>query len=325
MFKTLISTFLLCSAVGTGAIKVNPNKSSTLHTLNGTYVFRDNFDYEVIEDFDNYEIDDTTGSYQFSFSDLSNRPYCLYYYYVNGGYQYQYDWVDNINVTVNGVVNIAVAFGRSETTQNYSFDWDESLAYDSPMWIREFQIFFNVEFSMSEDSYQLFNAIFTNSGNAYNHFYNGYYTFTTSNVSSKQPFVVLGNNLYDNRLGFLLTHDRLSLSDVYVFSFTGVTAESSTQSYLIQNNQLVGKNFVLLSNCLLNDNMKSRMLSCGVFSYVYDSTNYDFEDLMVSIADTPVHFLRSLFSFKLFGIELYIAFASVLTLVLIALVIKKII
>lgn len=314
MFKTLISTFLLCSSIGAKSVTVTPKQSNAFNSLYGTYVFRDT----------PLETDLTMSEpYVYDFDGYTNRPYCLFY--DSNSDTLTYDWVDDIQIGYSSdSYAFRISFGRQE---GYRIDYlgiNDTLA-DCDLWVRQFQVYFNYEVYLSDDEYKLFTSLFTQSGNAYNSSYNGYFTFTSSTVQNKSTFCVLGSTLVNNQLGFLMTHDYYSSKDILCLTIDTSQPLGIGDYNLIENNQYSGKNFVLLSNVLINDTAYQRMQSFGVFSYVQDTTDYDFKDLMVSIADTPIVFLRNLFSFQLFGIELYIAFASVLTLVLIAVVIKKII
>ena len=72
--------------------------------------------------------------------------------------------------------------------------------------------------------------------------------------------------------------------------------------------------------------MHNTLLNYGVFQFVpSDVHNYTFGELIFNIMDAPIYFLKSLFSFQLFGETFYVAFMSVLTIMLICFVVRKLI
>ena len=62
----------------------------------------------------------------------------------------------------------------------------------------------------------------------------------------------------------------------------------------------------------------------GDFEYINDHNDYGLDDLFISIADTPITFLTSMFNFQLFGTTFYVAVMGIITVIAIFYIVRKV-
>lgn len=76
---------------------------------------------------------------------------------------------------------------------------------------------------------------------------------------------------------------------------------------------------------LLPKYVRNALESYGIFQYVNDTPPTTWYEMILSTMDAPIYYLRQLLSFELFGINLFIAFSGLMTLLVVIFVIKKVI
>lgn len=75
----------------------------------------------------------------------------------------------------------------------------------------------------------------------------------------------------------------------------------------------------------MTQNEYNRWQSYGVFGYVpqVQPGEYEFDDLFFSLVDTPIYFVYSIFNWKLFGANLFIAFTGLVSFALVLILFRR--
>lgn len=164
-----------------------------------------------------------------------------------------------------------------------------------------------------------FRSVFTGEGNRFVHYYNGFYTFIDTDYNASWLIygaISINNELFNNMYydnGYSVGNQSFKNYNLkYIWSGAFVNSEYQSPN-------------VYLGNCLISNTMYSRMSDMGVFGYVSAPNNVTFAGMVTSVIDAPIYMLSQLFSFELFGVQFYIAFMSIVTVVLICFLIKKLI
>lgn len=199
-------------------------------------------------------------------------------------------------------VNLTTDFAGSRVYGNTEYNF-----YDLPSYLGEFCLYFATPYYLSAVEYNQFITYFTNEGNGLVNFYSGYFALNNSvNFSNVNNFSLIGvvsvnnrlyNSFYKDMVSAFYTNGDINISNHNCY-FSGILIP---QSVLIELNKI------------------------GVWAYLPDTSTSDFEDLFFSIADTPVIFLRDLMNFEIFGVSVFVGFCSLITVLLIVLVIKKVV
>lgn len=167
----------------------------------------------------------------------------------------------------------------------------------------------------------IFNCIFNKSGNRYVQFYDGYYHYNNTGwyasnyeYSYDGPLFLIKNGIYN------------SVSHMSSVEYTCLNIEGSTYSTLeVYKNDTYTNVSNININGLLPKYVRDCMNSEGAFQYVNDTEPSTWYEMILSTMDAPLYYLHGLLGFELFGINLFVAFSSLLTLVLIVTVIKKVV
>lgn len=308
----LSSTFLgivpILFGLGCATVKEAPRQVSGggIYTLYGAYCYRNHFDDTFIQDSDliytyiDYNTTDYVGKVNF-YEDSDSHIYnttIRTFEIIKQTNHYQVHLFDG-DISLNQDI--------------YYGDYVSDLHEDSASLV----LFFPQPLNVSANGYKLFNCFFTNEGNDFVTSYSGWYTFTNTNLSfnySINGFFTVNNNLYNNLeyIGYNCTANLYGL-------------DTFSQLLVIDNKVLQVDNSILLNNVLIPYYTRDTMTTCGVFAYVYEPVEYTFGDMVFSVMDAPVYMLSQLFSFELFGLQFYVAFMGIVTVVLICFVLKKII
>lgn len=303
MLKELFITGLLSFTVGSTPLKYVPKHNANgVYQLYGCYCYRDHFDSEILRD---VHID-------YTFVD-----------YLHTDVQVMVSFDDSYPYTTT-----LRTFEISYVTDYYHIDMydgeynlDEDIhyldyLYDLNLSSHELVLYFYEPFNVTYDAYNVFNALFTDNGNEWVTNYSGWYTltsYTTTVNFNVNGFFTCDNNFY-NHLAYYSTTLQ---ADLYGYN------DSLT---IINDRKFVAKSSnILINNTLIADYNRTEMLKCGVFAYVYEPVEYTFGDVIFSVVDAPVYMLSQLFSFELFGLQFYVAFMGIVTIVLICFILKKII
>lgn len=174
---------------------------------------------------------------------------------------------------------------------------------------------------LSDDFTILFNTLFKNSPNAFHKVLNGSYYLTTSSTFS--PSVVLSNLTFN-----LKFYDTLRLDDDTVSLFYWDVFENNERANVYTypfNDSSLTNTLFYFTNSWCTMTTYNRLNSYGLFGYdpVYQGNVFDFKDMIFTVMDSQIYFYKSLLNFELFGTNLFIAFAGLLSVALILMLIRK--
>lgn len=185
-------------------------------------------------------------------------------------------------------------------------------------------LYFPSQFYFNETSDNYFSGIFTHSNNAYITSYDGYINLAVNYVSS--DYDIYGNFIIDNSL-YKSIFDEAGDTLMY-----GTYIDYNGNEQIIKERYLFGNDrapkdrniYANITKLPLVD--KAKIENFAVFTYVQPAVEqYSFSEFMFSIMDAPLYYLTSMFNFELFGMNMYVALASLVTLAIIIIVIKKVI
>lgn len=174
--------------------------------------------------------------------------------------------------------------------------------------------------NVDSDTLALFNTLFSRTFNEHFVTYTGWYSFNTSGFVHQLGLSTIVGSLSANNTLFM----SMSVSN---YASLTVYFNSPMNTYdLIENDVFQSSNTrVYMSNVLITDLDFVKISAIGSFTYIPSSDGYTLSDLFFDIADTPIYFITSLFSFELFGIQFYIAFMGLVTILAMVFIIKKVI
>ena len=352
MIKSLIATSLLLFATSNKSISYeskNPLKENETVTLHGQYVLRDNFKPYVetlIQKYGNgthafnYTIESALDGLKATFY-YNNNWYIgnvevltieLYIYnnsYNNSDIYFAYSVDDNgtgmqwsiEEIPLNEIDDLSEMCDRFTGTQTNSAQYQ-------CIWIQNY-------YTVSRESWEVFNCFYTMSGNYYMTAYNGYYTFINAwtkmnNINYwKWPIQFLADNVLYNEIGCWDEH----FNRLYAYM---ETTYNETVEYCIYNDIAAGmntnrtgynmKNNQVWINGFIPTWLKSKMDSVGIFGYVQPvQQEYSFFEFFAGIMDAPIVMISGLLDFELFGVYAFTALAGLMTVLLIVAIIKKVI
>lgn len=311
---------MLCAGCSTGTLKnrLEPRRANDYYGIQGYYCIKD-----TIEHVDVNNIDFGTEEDPFNFI-YWNEDDELYY---------------KANQLHYGMQQVSGTWYYTIQCLYYP-DWEYPASYS-------YEITMIGEELENQDTYcqnfviyvpQLYNIDYNNqatrfltrldrTANQYMTTYNGWYYLTTTNANTQ--FELIGNYIVDNQI-------------YNFFEKIGKNMEVSTPSWIApdvpdelrgtpkaiyQNNkwQISNRN-IYISNVMIPKSTYQKMESIGIFAYVQPQTEqYSFSEFFFSIMDAPLYYIQSMFSWELFGVEVYVAFISMLTIVVILTIVKKVI
>lgn len=313
MFKTIFTTLMLCTSIGTPIIK-SPSKLYTSNTIYGMYSFRNEFlTPETLVDFPLQEI--------YNWGEYGDIR--CYLYEDNAGYG-NYVTVRHIDLGVGGdSYELYISVGEDYVYIDSSFNNDEGVLYFSSDRYRYFTLYVPTPTYLSDTALMYFKCFFTGTGNNYVTYYDGYYNLGAYplNNTGTNGYNVYGNFIIDNNVYTEMTFDYGNNDKIIAYG------QGNPSGYVVYENNAykTANRNVLIQNTLLPYPIRAYLSNSGTFTYVPPTTTNDFADLIFSVMDAPVYYLTSLFSFELFGIQFYIAFMSIVTLLLIVAVVRKVI
>lgn len=311
MFKTvLVSTFLLFNFNFSCSIKPNHNNvGGQLTSIYGSYCFNEHFDdLDTLEHYGDVVLSNFYGE---------NKPLVNFYDSAVLSYQsYSADTFtfNHANVNQWNIVFYLSGYG-SLSISIYNGDYVDDLGNN-----QDLTVFFPTEVSLNDVSLQIFNSFFNGNGNSLVTSYTGWYSiinpsYDIDSYLDVEGFFIVDNNLYN--------HLHFAYENAYTQLYSKGTFSSPL--HIIFNGQLQTKNFIYFDNVMLNGTARAKLSSKGTFNYFYEPVQYTFGEMIFSVMDAPIYMLSQLFSFELLGIQFYVAFMGVVTIVLICFVLKKII
>lgn len=335
MFKSLIATCLLTFSCSTKSLKIEKTKEAnyigTSLVLRSAYTFNDVFDYDT---FYSYNIEEDIEI------DLRGALDSQLIYFVG--------ILNGNNLEVFELDHLIISYEYEEDKFSISF-----IEYDGNYWITDrpftkndvynvelmalwvyddvFSYFIqNLVFSFPQEQYltgnqiPLFNLFFSQNGNRYVQYYNGFYNFNngnwhnTINYQIYYPFGAFYTAQSYIFNGFKANNTEVTFSTYY--------SDLSTQSYVkVYDNGAYNKigNFYIQG--LMPQAVRNYLSTVGQFQYIDQTQDTTWYEMLLAVMDAPIYYLKNLFGFELFGLNLFVAFSSLLTLCLIVVIIKKVV
>lgn len=308
MLKSLIASALLSFSV---AVPVNtvPKKLNTPNTLYGMYCFKEDFTI-------NWNIDDVNSAVIYNWNNYDSSSYSEYQlakaYFYNGS-NGNYINIRSFSIDIS-TEDCFLRFNLGEETAyfniGYYYKGLEDLEYTIANY---FVLYFPTPVYLNSYYANIFNGLFSGQSNSYVTYYNGYYNMN-SNIGS-QYFDIYGNFVIDNNM---FTRFGVAYPQVVVNGVGG-------SKVIYDNGFKIANRNMLISTTLIPNIEYSKLGQMGTFAYVQPTETNDFADLIFSVMDAPIYYITSLFSFELFGVQFYVAFMSIVTLLLIVVVVRKVI
>lgn len=309
MIKEIFASVLLVTSIGTPIISKDNSASST--SLYGGYCLREYF---------NQMPSVTTAEYTiYNYQSYTDNAPDIKQYIVNE-YDNTYFWSTTRTFTLetyiyNNVQHFGIYLSDSEYVIESGWIFGTDLS-DLDTDLNNLIIYFTERFYLEKNAYNLFMCMFTQEGNAEVVNYNGYYSFLNNLNGVNENWYLYGHITANNNLYNYIC---------YIEGDSWANLNGEYQEDIVDNYKLIGSRLVLMNNVLIPKAMQQMMLNTGAFTYVYEPVQYTFADMIFNVVDAPIYMLSQLFSFKLFGVELYVAFTGVLTLLLMMFLVRKMI
>lgn len=329
MFKSLIATALLSFSVGVKSI--DQREAATTNQsiyVNGSYNFQQSYGFDT----DDFDLND----YNIVFDDISDvKSYSnpISYYESNTAHFY---YLSSINFNTNtGYRDLMVlTFNIYDVYSTDSFSvriYDGDYVYDVDSDYADMIINFRNTYILTGDEAKLFNIFFTKEDNELTTTYNGYYSFNNGLSSINSWYFISGAFSFNNRVYNIFTNKGDGVLGSSPVTIVGSYYNVESNSYFMQQFNLpfdrnyVSSNNVLMSNAKMSKTSYNVLASYGVFAYQHDPgyDDSDWKDLLFSVMDSPIYMISRLLNFELFGINLYIALAGLLTIVIIVFCVRK--
>lgn len=326
MIKEILASTLLCTCIN--AQRPQPHKaigSSTV--LSGQYTLQDTYDFTNVLDVWTEYTQPLALDYQFIIGTTGQRINEITMFGNLGGDRDMYN-VSSITLKVwkTGIARLYI----EDKTDNYieledivnghEITYIEYYGnYEAPL--ENLVINFNEEYYLNGFEAIIFNTLFNKSGNRYVQFYNGYYHYNNTGWYNNNydyfysgPLFIIKNGIYNACTHMGTCQYEVLNSENSVYSVLDVYKDGTYTN--VSNINING---------LLPKYVRDCMNSEGTFNFINDTEPSTWYEMILSTMDAPIYYLHGLLGFELFGINLFVAFSSLLTLVLIITVIKKVI
>lgn len=303
----------------------NPYLSDTPYTFFGTFNFKDTFDFDYLNQ---HIVED---QYRFVI-DADLNKFCPFYDWQSSTSLGDVKYISYIDFTYYSLiyrsleVNIYYFTLSDNTLNQYTFTINSNnnnlSSYND--FVRYF--YFSIRnasiVSYDDDVHYIFDFLFSDQPNAYHRLLNGYYSLSTTSITNAVVFnnISFNNSIcaYCNIKPYVTTGS----VDVFTFDIVDNTYKIKSYNYPFASDSVTQPLFYFSGSwCTTRD--FSVLGSVGIFGYVPSVTQSDFKDLLYTIADTPLYFLTSLFNFEMFGVNMFVALTSLLTLVVVIVLIRK--
>lgn len=237
--------------------------------------------------------------------------------------------------------NFTFNFNSNNTTwTSISFDmslnqlkYGNTIVFNNGVWTNtNYKIIDIVEDS---SDFELFTFIDTyyEQGNTLPVYVNGYFTFSSNPLIFPKDYLYAyasyfgGNELYNfigiagtGKINYTLYDPETINTDNPTIVFSQTVFDSSTGWI---DNQY---RYVLFNNTYIPRKLYDALSNLGQWGYIpTEQPEYTLTDLFFGIVDTPVKYISSLMSFELFGINVFIGFCSLITLLVAMYIIKRLI
>lgn len=319
MFKTLLATLMLSTSFGTPLIKTTPRKAveQSGTQINGYYNLRDEMEWP--NQYGSFYIKQNTDNFD------------MYVFYIDTYYQvnemkFNYSFQNAPNYVINIQTTIYDWYEDETTTVTWTSsgtngEFNKLENYN--IYFKEMILYFPSSFYYTESRDNAFFYFFTTQNNNYITSYNGYFNFALNYTGTNLD--LKGNFIIDNSMYFeIWDKDTGDMYANYNFYNEGNTI---TKHKRIFGTNIAPKNRnIFMQIQKIPNSQKQQLEQFGVFAYVQpvqDETT--FSGFFFSIMDAPIYYLSSLFSFELFGVNMFMALTSLLTLMILIIVIKKVV
>lgn len=186
-------------------------------------------------------------------------------------------------------------------------------------------VYFNRPYYLDRSTKNRWDMYFTHEGNSYCNVYTGWYTMNNSYIAPIRNFQIFGNFIVNNNLYTSLqyTTDSGGYLEAHLDDFNN---DFYSSIYIWRYNQYqINDKLIYFTEVMIPQTTMINLRANGVFGYAYEPVNYTFGEMIFNIIDAPIYMLSQLFSFTLFGIEFYIAFIGIVTIILICFIVRKIV
>lgn len=167
------------------------------------------------------------------------------------------------------------------------------------------------------------NTFFSKVPNRYWVSHTGWYTFNENINFAKSGFVgsfMANNNLYNS-----IVFNGANVESALI-TLTNYLNGDYYDTMLCDNGTwYLDSRRIYLSGVVMPIDVYQVMLSNGSFAYIPSVENTTFKELIFAIVDAPVKMLTDLFNVELLGTKFYVAFMGIVSIVLIAFILRKII
>lgn len=299
-------------------------RANNVNSINGVYNWKNSFDFS--------DIDERYSDLAIYFTDNENFSHVAPLSFGNGEDMYfilsisfEVEYVGSTSEVVGVYVGIDY-FDDSydEHFKGFTLDQDDTLSdivgYTALM--------FNCvsSFYLDSNTKVIFDHIFTSQDNEAVTSYTGFYTFLNNGYLLGTPnYNLFGTITYSNLIYFaynFYSSNSININGIEVLRYNIIDSSYTASTFYLaeRTSNLVYFDHVKMSR----GDFTALNGSLGVFAYVNDSTPSSFEDLLFGIADSNIYMLSSLLNFEMFGMNLYIALAGLITLLVVIFIIRKI-
>ena len=325
MIKTLFATALLSFSVGAKSIDHREAVTNNQATyVNGVYNLKNEFQFNT-GDFSQTE-------YTIQFEDITQQKSFVnpISCYLDTGVILYY--VASLTFDLSDSHEIGLEFTAYNNYEDTSFGFrvgDGDSLNDIDTDYTDLIVQFRGAYTLIGDEADLFNLIFTHEDNIYTTTYNGYYSMS-NNANINNIVGIFGAISFNQYVYTYVTNRADDLFFDYQklnFGYFDVTTDMfQEKSYYVPfDKNYVYSNNLLISNGKMTLQTYQRLSTYGVFAYERDTSydDSDWKDLLFSVMDSPIYMISRLLNFEIFGINLYIALAGLLTIVVIVFCVRK--
>lgn len=230
----------------------------------------------------------------------------------------------SISMDDDSYINFEFPFNSSYYVSTLANAVEQSaVIYSNQNFIENFVFVFNEEYFLTEEQFDIFSIFFSKSGNRYVQFYKGYYHYNNGNWVNSNYHFNYSSPLFMTNSNMFSSYQHL-FEDSDVFMSINTTFDYSTNVYFYKDSKYLTNTNINIQG-LLPRYVRDCMNYEGVFQFIDDTPNSTWYEMILSVMDAPIYFLKNLLGFELFGISLFVALGSLLTLVLILVIVKKVI
>lgn len=327
MIKEIVATLLLSGSIGANTQRIeSPRKLREDYNIYGVYNFKEHWSFGDIE---SYLGQSTSIVFETQGQGTDESPlwsYCCPLSLNDSNYQQLY--LKSIDIVTFNDYSVDIDFNCYDLFLN---DFNESITIEQGDDFLDFSckaMMFSCRQNILLHGFSsiIFDWLFTTEDNSLLTTYTGYYSFITTTTTLPSRFCAFGSLVFNNNMSIGFTNYGINLNSVAFYQFDAQINQYINKTYSLPfDTSVVSTKNILCNGLKMSIGTKNLLSDVGIFSYVRDSAydNTDFKDLMFSVMDSPIYMLSRLLGFELFGVNLYIALASLLTIVALLVLIRK--